>query len=77
MIPGYPTGSFLYLDRDDSNECDAAPSPVKLQIAIVGAGVAGLSAAIALRRNGHDVTVFESTPILSEVSQTSLPTIYL
>lgn len=34
------------------------PSP-KLSIIIVGAGVAGLSTAIALRRNGNDVTVLE------------------
>lgn len=39
-----------------------------LDIAIVGAGVGGLSAAIALARDGHHVTVYESAPELSEVS---------
>lgn len=37
-----------------------APSEIKtppLNIAIVGAGIGGLSAAIALRKEGHDVVV--------------------
>jgi FAD-dependent urate hydroxylase len=36
----------------------------RLRILIVGAGIAGLSAAIALRQTGHDVTVLERTPRL-------------
>ncbi|KAE8380191.1 hypothetical protein BDV26DRAFT_145222 [Aspergillus bertholletiae] len=42
-------------------------SGAKLNIAIVGAGIGGLSAAIALARDGHGVTVYESTPELSEI----------
>jgi salicylate hydroxylase len=38
-----------------------------LEIAIVGAGLGGMSAAIALRRVGHRVIVFEQTPVLAEV----------
>ena len=34
---------------------------------IAGAGIAGLSAAIALSRSGHEATVLEQTPELSEV----------
>lgn len=34
-----------------------------LQIAIVGAGIAGLSAAIGLQRAGHDVAVKDLDPI--------------
>ncbi|KAK5397951.1 hypothetical protein LTR07_003262 [Exophiala xenobiotica] len=37
-----------------------------LQVGIVGAGVAGLSAAIALRRIGHDVEVFERSQFRNE-----------
>jgi salicylate hydroxylase len=38
-----------------------------LEIAIVGAGLGGMSAAIALRRVGHRVTVLEQAPALGEV----------
>jgi salicylate hydroxylase len=38
-----------------------------LEIAIVGAGLGGMSAAIALRRVGHRVIVFEQAPALAEV----------
>jgi salicylate hydroxylase len=34
----------------------------KFNIVIVGAGIAGLSMAISLRRKGHDVTVLERHP---------------
>lgn len=42
-------------------------SQVSLQIVIVGAGLGGLSAAIALARRGHRVTVFEQAKNLGEV----------
>jgi len=37
------------------------------QIAIVGAGLGGLTAAIALRQRGFDVTVYEQSPELGEI----------
>ena len=40
---------------------------VPLTIIISGAGLGGLAAAIALRRRGHTVTVFERAPELGEV----------
>ncbi|KAJ7732951.1 FAD/NAD(P)-binding domain-containing protein [Mycena maculata] len=38
-----------------------------LNIAIVGAGIAGLAAAIALRRNGHIVQIYESDKYKTEI----------
>jgi salicylate hydroxylase len=38
-----------------------------LRILIVGAGIGGLNAALALTRDGHDVTVYEQAPRLAEL----------
>jgi salicylate hydroxylase len=43
-------------------------SRVRLRIIIVGAGLGGLAAAIALARKGHNITVYEQAPALAEVS---------
>ncbi|KAJ6003447.1 hypothetical protein N7451_005994 [Penicillium sp. IBT 35674x] len=40
---------------------------VSLNILLVGAGLGGLTTAIALTQSGHNVTVFEQTPVLGEV----------
>jgi salicylate hydroxylase len=48
----------------------AAPhrrSHVQLDIAVVGAGLGGLAAAISVAQSGHNVTVFEATKELAEV----------
>jgi salicylate hydroxylase len=42
-------------------------SPKPLRAAVVGGGIGGLAAAIALSRRGIDVTVYEQAPSLSEV----------
>jgi 2-polyprenyl-6-methoxyphenol hydroxylase-like FAD-dependent oxidoreductase len=39
----------------------------RLRIAIVGAGTAGLASAVVLARQGHDVTLFEQSPLMSTV----------
>ncbi|KAH7170583.1 hypothetical protein EDB81DRAFT_941469 [Dactylonectria macrodidyma] len=41
--------------------------PHPLKIAIIGAGIGGLSAAIGLRREGHDITLYEQSRLASEV----------
>jgi salicylate hydroxylase len=38
-----------------------------MKIVIVGAGIGGLSAAIAVGRQGHQVVVYESAPRLAEI----------
>jgi salicylate hydroxylase len=38
-----------------------------LTIAVIGAGIGGLTAAVALRRAGFDVTVYEQAPVLTEI----------
>ncbi|KAJ7176892.1 hypothetical protein C8R46DRAFT_1077629 [Mycena filopes] len=40
---------------------------MSLKVSIVGAGIAGLAAAIALRRNGHQVEIFEAADVIEEV----------
>lgn len=37
----------------------AMPSPISRTVAVIGAGAAGLSAALELRREGHSVVVYE------------------
>lgn len=41
--------------------------PDSLHVAVIGAGLGGLSAAVALRRQGHHVTVYERYDFAGEV----------
>lgn len=46
----------------------------KMEVGIVGAGIAGLGAAIALRRAGHEVEVFEKSSFKKEIGAAILLT---
>jgi salicylate hydroxylase len=54
-----------------------APSELKLNVIIVGAGIGGMAAATALGRRGHKVTVFEDAPQIGEVIMHYIVLIYL
>ncbi|KAJ5095289.1 hypothetical protein N7532_007580 [Penicillium argentinense] len=64
--PTYPSNCLAFLNQ-------SAPKPltnkakVHLNIIVVGAGLGGLSTAIALASTGHTVTVYEQAPELGEV----------
>ena len=45
----------------------AATRTKRLKIGIVGAGIAGLSAAVALSQSGHEIDVFEKSTLAYEV----------
>jgi salicylate hydroxylase len=44
-----------------------APTFTSLDVAIIGAGLGGLAAAISLRRSGHRCTIYERRDLASEV----------
>ncbi|KAJ9602227.1 hypothetical protein H2200_013347 [Cladophialophora chaetospira] len=71
-FPTYPAGSHNYLKRlykQSKGHTSDEGSPIRrdLDIAVVGAGVGGLSAAIALKRAGFSVTVYEAASALGEI----------
>lgn len=43
------------------------PVPLKVEVAVIGGGIGGLSAAVALHQAGLDVHVFEQAPELGDV----------
>ena len=40
---------------------------LKFHVAVIGAGLGGLAAAIGISRAGHKVTILEQAPVLGEV----------
>lgn len=79
--PSYPTQSLRFLQHikgantqtaagihsDAGNSDSPQQALVRLNIIVVGAGLGGLAAAIALARRGHTVTVLEQAPVIGEV----------
>ena len=49
------------------------PTPTGKNVAIIGAGPAGLTAALDLIRIGHQVTVFDSLPIAGGMMRVGIP----
>jgi len=43
-------------------------SKPKAHVAIIGAGLGGLAAAIGIAKAGHRVTIIEQAPVLGEVT---------
>lgn len=43
----------------------------KINVAIIGAGLGGLAAGIAIARAGHNVTIIERASALAEVKKSS------
>ncbi|RDL35133.1 Uncharacterized protein BP5553_07064 [Venustampulla echinocandica] len=69
--PIHPTRSLQFLEKLNGEGNNTTHHPlqakVKLRVGIVGAGLGGLSCAIALARRGHEVVVFEQATKLGEV----------
>ncbi|KAH8803320.1 putative salicylate hydroxylase [Xylogone sp. PMI_703] len=61
-----PTDPEYYTDVDP-HIFEPSPTDMILNIAIVGAGIAGLAAATALVRSGHHVEIFERSRFANEV----------
>jgi len=74
-FPSYPVPKHDAKGHQDLPESISSPAwvqsslPAKcpLQIHIVGAGIAGLTAAISLTLSGHKVVIFERAPVFGEV----------
>ena len=60
------TPQIITTDSDAAPATNATDGTTGLKIGISGAGVAGLAAAIGLRRAGHTVTIFERSQFRNE-----------
>ena len=57
----------MYGSGDDHDGIIGRQGDLKLNVMIGGAGICGLATAIALKRSGHNVTVFEANEAIQTV----------
>jgi salicylate hydroxylase len=83
--PSYPTQSLRFLECGNGANMQTATNGhtnagnsdgtrqalLPLNITVVGAGLGGLAAAIALARRGHTVTILEQALAIGEVFRNS------
>lgn len=67
-LPGEPTSLWLASTRDDDPEPEPLETDHTVDVAVVGAGIAGLSTAINLRERGQMVTVLERDRVATGVT---------
>ena len=60
-------------EQESKKESSSSPESSGKQVAIIGAGPAGLTAARDLNRLGHAVTVFDALPVAGGMMRVGIP----
>ena len=67
MADTAPPQTNRHPSTNGTNGTSQDPAPAPLRILIAGAGIGGLFAALALRHEGHHITIFERSSLAREV----------